>query len=329
MVRQNGGVETSMDRPAVVVSVEHEAAMIGDTLNTLPFILALADRHQCPVHVVGKFNPAVQPLVSHLPVIFASPPAGMSTIAYTANVQRSWDYVGDRHLHMAQGHFALADMPMPELPICLPLRSEWCGLQPGIVISPFCGSEGQGTERHVRVWFADRWMAVIDALLARDDSARVYIGGGPNDDPTPFLRDRVTPVIGYPLPQVLDLIQRAPLFLSIDTGTAHLAHYGGVSRHVLLYSACIMKTTHENPRATVIQAWPSDITPEMVIDAATEILERSVMYVRKDADGDYKVVTEAGEVISRHSCRDWADQAVHKLNSERERVKDQPVSPQP
>lgn len=39
-------------------------------------------------------------------------------------------------------------------------------------------------------------------------------------------------------------------------------------------------------------------------------------YVRKDADGDYKVVTMAGEVISRHSCRDWADQARAALDEE-------------
>jgi hypothetical protein len=71
---------------------------------------------------------------------------------------------------------------------------------------------------------------------------------------------------------VLDLWQRAPITITIDAGTAHLAHFGGVSNHVLLYSVAVMKTTHQNPRATIIQAWPKDITANMVMDAVQTYL---------------------------------------------------------
>lgn len=36
-------------------------------------------------------------------------------------------------------------------------------------------------------------------------------------------------------------------------------------------------------------------------------------YVRKDAENDYVIADDAGRIISRHSCRDWADQALHVL----------------
>lgn len=50
-------------------------------------------------------------------------------------------------------------------------------------------------------------------------------------------------------------------------------------------------------------------------------------YVRKDAENDYVIADDAGRIISRHSCRDWADQALHKLTAIQE--PERSVSPQP
>jgi len=262
----------ALDTAPVVVSVEHGGSMIGDTLNTLPFILHLADQYRRPVHVIGKFHAAIRDLLTDLPVCFDLPSTDGPKISYTLSVQRSWDYVGPRGLHMSQGYFILNDTPRPELPITLPFRTERCELPTGFVVSPFCGSEPANTETHTRVWFVDRWHQVIDRLLAQRPDLPVYVIGGPGDDPVPYLRTGVVPVLGRPLPQVLDLLQRAPVTITIDTGTAHLAHFGGVSNHVLLYSVAVMKTTHQNPRATIIQAWPKDITANMVMDAVQTYL---------------------------------------------------------
>jgi Flp pilus assembly protein TadD/capsular polysaccharide biosynthesis protein len=250
----------------VVVSVQHEAAKIGDSLNIVPFILALALQYGRSICVRGQFSRALRPLVAHLPISFEEIDTSGPRIEYTADVKKSWEYAGPRGMHMLQGYFALAGMAYPDLPISLPLDSEPTPFAPGVVISPFC-AQREDNDRHVRVWFVDRWNAVIDFLLSREPTPRIYVVGGPEDDVGPFLRDGVIPVIGYSFTQVLDLMQRAQLCITIDTGTSHLAHFGRVSRHVLLYPAVNYFNIHVNPRARVIHAWPKEITAEQVIAA--------------------------------------------------------------
>jgi hypothetical protein len=254
------------------VVVKHDAALVGDTLNTIPWMLALATRYNRRVYADGKFSNAVKPLVRGMPICFDAIEGVGPILEYVADVKESWNFTGPRGFHMLQGYFALAGMRPPTLPVTLPLATEPSNLQPGVVVSPFCGSEPQTPERHVRVWYQDRWNVLIEFLLSTGRTSHVYLLGGPHDDPTPFIREGVVPVIDYPLPQVLNLMQHSHLCVTIDTGTSHLAHYGGVDKHLLLYPEVNFPTIHTNPRARMLRAWPADISAEMVISEAAIML---------------------------------------------------------
>jgi hypothetical protein len=205
-------VHRQVDIARLRVVVKHEAPTVGDTLNTVPWMLALAHRYGRDVHADGQFNAAVQPLLATMPIRFDPIEGPGPVIEFVADVRACWDFSGPRGFHMLQGYFALTGMSPPALPVTLPFVQESCDLPTGIVISPFCGGEPQDPERHVKVWYADRWNALIEFLLSTGRTPRVYVIGGGRDDPTPFLRDGVRTVIGYPLTQVLDLMRRAEPF---------------------------------------------------------------------------------------------------------------------
>jgi hypothetical protein len=267
-VEAHRGIDTAQ----LKVVVKHEAQNVGDTLNTIPWMLALAVRYNREVHAGGEFNNAVKALLVEMPIKFGPIEGPGPNIEFVADVKASWEFSGPRNLHMLQGYFALSGMPLPTLPVSLPFMSAPCNLPAGVVISPFCGGEPQEPEGHVRVWYIQRWNALIEFLLSTGRTPCVYVIGGDRDDPTPFLRDGVVPVIGYPLSQVLDLMQRADLCITIDTGTSHLAHFGGVNRHLLLYPEVNFSTIHTNPRARMLRAWPADISADVVINEAARMI---------------------------------------------------------
>ena len=259
------------DAPLRVV-VKHRVEKIGDTLSTIPWMLALSEHYGRDVYAGGQFSEAVKPLVAEMPIRFDPIVGPGPVIEYTADVRASYDFSGPNGLHMSQGYFALAGMIPPGLPMSLPLVSEPSGMPPGIVISPFCGGKPEDPEHHVRSWYTDRWQALIEFLLSTGQAPRVYVIGGERDDPAPLLREGVVPLIGYPLVKVLGLMRCAPLCVTIDTGTSHLAHYGGVNRHLLLYPEVNFPTTVTNPRARMLRAWPKDISANLVISEAAAIL---------------------------------------------------------
>jgi hypothetical protein len=64
----------------------------------------------------------------------------------------------------------------------------------------------------------------------------------------------------------------AALVISIDNGISHLAHFGGVSQHLLLAPACLPASFVANPRGRMIRGVPIDITVQKVLEAAEEML---------------------------------------------------------
>ena len=269
---QSIDVHRQIATASVRVVVRHEAALVGDSLNVVPWMLALAERYGRTVHAGGQFHAAVQPLLAGMPISFDPVEGPGPHIEFVADVKQSWDFAGPRGFHMLQGYFGLSGMSPPPLPVTLPLVAEDCELPPGVVISPFCGSEPQEPEKHVRVWYQARWKAVTDFLLSTGRTRQVYLLGGPRDDPAPFLRDGVIPIVNQPLTRVLDLMRRADLCIGIDTGTSHIAHYGGVDRHLLLYPEVNFPTIHTNPRARMLRAWPDEISADRVISEAANML---------------------------------------------------------
>jgi Glycosyltransferase 61/Glycosyltransferase family 9 (heptosyltransferase) len=275
-----GRSDTSLDRKSstthsctpVGVYIDHEAPALGDSLTAIPWMLEVARLNGTEVHVTGRFNKSLRPLVRLLPLRF-SPVCGPGPVLqYRANVRAAWDAAGPRGLHMAQGHFLVAGMRAPELPITLPLVSEPSTLRPGFVFAPFSASEQIQEGRHAKMWPAERWRGLARHLRARFLRETVYLLGGPNDDPEPYLEEGTVPMLGKPLPQVLHLIRSARLFVSIDNGLSHLAHFAGVGHHLLLYPEITYPALVTNPRARVIRAWPSEITIDEVAACAEEMV---------------------------------------------------------
>jgi tetratricopeptide (TPR) repeat protein len=253
-----------------VVAIENDVPSIGDTLTTLPFIMALSTRTHRTVHVRGQFDQAVKGLVTNLPISFLNPNHEAETEEFVINIKRSREYAKLNKIDLMQAHFAVAGLPVPELPISLPLNPEHCDLPPGLVIAPFAAAGASAAANHIETWLVDRWNIVVDFLLSSGYAETAYVIGSPNDDPTPFLRPAVAPVIGYPLGQVLDLMRRAPLCVTLDPGISHLAHLGAIDHHVLICPEVDQPTLPRNPRGKILRGRPSDLTADQVIAACIE-----------------------------------------------------------
>lgn len=97
------------------------------------------------------------------------------------------------------------------------------------------------------------------------------IGGG-DDDWSQFVDAGAIPLLDLALPEVLYILRRARIFLSIDNGISHLAHFGGVQRHVLLYPAILAPNLVANPRAKSLIGHPQSIGVETVLSACADVL---------------------------------------------------------
>ena len=114
-----------------------------------------------------------------------------------------------------------------------------------------------------------RGMGLVDRAYVLGARSVYACGRTVEDDASAYKAAGIEPVFNRPLAQVLDLIRQAPLLLSIDTGIAHLAHYGGVDRHVLLYPGVFSNLWVPNPRAINVQGGaPISVGTGMIIAAA-------------------------------------------------------------
>lgn len=253
-----------------MIKVRSPRHLIGDSLSLLPFLLELSYQNDIEICVTGVFSEAVKPLIAHLPITFSPEPCAKSD--YATNVQDAFNLCHGprRDLHMAQSYFAMNDMPVPELPIRLDLIESYQCPAPGtVIVAPFSRSD----IGHNKLWYENRWAEVITALIR--DGETVSVIGGDEDDCSPYEAAGATAIKGYSLPNVLSLLWQTDLLLSIDNGISHLAHYGAVDRHVLLYPTCLSPNWARNPGATHVTGHPRDISPRQVIDAATAILGRA------------------------------------------------------
>jgi hypothetical protein len=245
---------------------------MGDALTCVPWLLALAELHDAELVVEGPFNPAVKDLLSSLPLHFDEPDHGryVNDFGYVVQMQAAYSRYSDAkpELHVVQAHFALAGMRAPDLPVILPLRSTPCGLPPSVLVSPFSAHD----RVHERCWFDDRWNDLITRLLIAYGFPIVYVIASAQDDVRPFQRPGVQTVVGRPLTEIVDLIARSPLFLSIDTGPSHIAHLIGKREHVLLYPTYLNPGWACNPQGRLIQAKPIEIMVEHVLEAAAVVL---------------------------------------------------------
>jgi hypothetical protein len=257
----------------VVVNIDHPHAMIGDTITALPFIYYLARMFGRPVHVTGAFSRPVRALLPPGVAVFDGDP-GPTALRFNLGVGPARASAASLGLHACQGFFLLADIAPPPLPMPLDLVAEDCGLPPGVVLAPFTASERNSPDNHVRMWYPDRWRAVADHLANERGLRTIYIIGASNDDFTGFDFPGVTHVIDRPMPQILDLMRKAPLCVTVETGPAHLAHFGGVSKHVLIYGDIHPPALVSTAIGEIVRGRATDVTVDAVRAAIVRVLDR-------------------------------------------------------
>jgi ADP-heptose:LPS heptosyltransferase len=190
--------------------------------------------------------------------------------SHQVSIRKAFDHANINKCHISQSHFITSGTHSPDLPIELPLYAAPCRLAIGAVICPFTASD----EGHSKLWWPERWVAVIDHLVKHRFIGTVYVIGGDADDFEPYRHPNAVPVRNMPLPRVLDLLRQAPVFASADSGPSHLAHFGGVSRHVLMLPGHVAAEVNQNPRGRIIHARASNVTAERMIGEIDRVLAR-------------------------------------------------------
>ena len=247
--------------------IDHRETKIGDTLCVLPLIMQMAEICATDVHVSGAFAAAVRPLVAALPIRFD---ALQADAAITARVDIAVAYNEGRALnqHMAASICRLAGWPLPALPISLALTAAPHDRPAGIVLSPFSGSANPW----YKAWPQSRWLRIVQYLRATQDDP-IYVLAASGEDAAPFAHAGAIPLSGLTLPAVLSVMQRSSLFISIDNGLSHLAHFGAVPRHLLIYPELLPPNLVVNPRASVLRGRPEAIAVAQVIDRIQDLLQ--------------------------------------------------------
>ena len=245
------------------------AALIGDGLVHVPYLAWLCEKHKSRARIAGMNTAVADALGPSYPFEFGPLRPGPLILVNLLDCLHQ----GFNGCHMAQSFFAQYGDPAPSLPITLDLKDEPCFLPPGLVIAPFSRTNSADNNKF---WPHDRWLEVIQTLRGAGMADRVYvIGNSQHDDPSPYRGHGIDLFFDHPLSRVLNLLRQAPLFMSVEGGMSHLAHFGGVYRHVLLYPAKLTPLCWaQNPRGYMVKADPKPINVPVaeVVNAARQVL---------------------------------------------------------
>lgn len=254
-----------------VIYIPVPAGLIGDTLATVPYIIARAKQHGDRVFVGPNFNPHVRALIDGLhPITFGDPlrpPDDMPT--YFLDLSSVWKMcmTDGWRWHMAQGYFVHANLPAPSLPMTVDMHSNLVNWSPGLVISPFSRSNNPADNN--KLWPHERWAEVAERLRDKGVIKDVYvIGSKIHDNFEPYAGSGYYILADLPLPAVLGLLRSAQLVMTLDNGIGHLCHFGGVRNHVMQYPHCLPPRFAESPFARHVRArMPIDITVDDMVNA--------------------------------------------------------------
>jgi len=186
------------------------------------------------------------------------------TCRYSIDASSSFNYcssTGDKH-HMAEGHYLYNHLPAPPLPYLLPMKFEYCPLEPGIVFAPFSRSDYDGN----KFWQFNNWVKLSKKL-----PEPIYVVGSKEDDVTWTTGTSIQPVLGNSCAFINSLLIKSKLLISIDTGISHLAHALGISKHALLYPAVLAPKFVTNPLCKRIRGWPASITVDMMFHLCQQV----------------------------------------------------------
>jgi hypothetical protein len=243
---------------------------MGDALAALPWMWRLARRHDGLRVVDDQLFSPLRPLLPDEMGIYFGPgrPDGPPTLK--VDIHDNFHFCGVRgNVHMCQGYFISAGERPPLLPVTLPLLDDGpADLCRSVVVSPYSRSD----HRHNKAWFDDRWNELIAAVLLHPDVDEVVILSDGIDDTTPLLAPNTRVMESRPLREVLSALRGCRLVISVDNGISHLAHFGGVSRHLLLAPACLPAAFVANPRGRSVRGEPVAVRATTMIDVAREML---------------------------------------------------------
>ncbi len=254
----------------ICVDIVHSEGKIGDTLCVVPLILQLAELAGTEVHVIGAFAEPVKALTQRLPIRFGVPD-GEDAINIRLDVSRAYAQGRLLNLHMVASLCRIASVPVPRLPVALDLVTVSVVLPPGIVLSPFSGSP----DPWYKIWPLSHWLGLTRHLAASQDLP-VYVMGAGGEAADRFADAGAIPLMGLPLPAVLQVMRDAAMFVSIDNGLSHLAHFGTVKQHLLIYPEMLPPRLVVNPWARVLRERAKNISVERVIGHVEEMMRERV-----------------------------------------------------
>jgi hypothetical protein len=247
--------------------------LIGDSLAAVPFMKHLCDMHSTSAYITDGFCLAVRPLVRDYPFLYTEP-SGDIAARYEMPTSEAWheDLAKGWPWHLSQMFFGYNRLAIPPLPSCFPMHSEPCGLKPGVVLTPFSRSNLPDNNK---LWPHERWLRVC-SKMHEWGCEDFYVVGSSQDDFSAYAGNGLIRIVkDEPLPRVLDLLRTSKLVLGLDNGISHLAHFGGVHRHVMIYADCLPPRLAENPLGVHVRGpKPADIMVEQVVAAIDESLKR-------------------------------------------------------
>jgi ADP-heptose:LPS heptosyltransferase len=139
-----------------------------------------------------------------------------------------------------------------------------------IVISPFASSATGN-----KIWQYEKWIELIDKLPPYFSKCIICS----DKDDTSWIPNRsdVTIIQGQSLPIICYLLKQCKMFVSIDTGTSHLAHVLGLTNHVLLYPhhcAIVENTYSRKYKISINNEWKhiTDIPLQPVLNTCINCL---------------------------------------------------------
>ena len=201
---------------------------IGDSICSLPLMKHLADSNE-----FITYGPNLNKwIASNLPSNFVYDPFLTEKDSdYIIGSQKAWDTVvncGHENMHMIEGYFLSQGIRVP-IDYSLSFPRENIDTNIDIIISPYASAVGGN-----KIWQFEKWLELIDSLPSHFTKA--VIGADTDDFSWVSGRKDVKIISGKSLPYIASLLDKCKLFVSIDTGTAHLAHVLGLKNHVLLYA---------------------------------------------------------------------------------------------
>jgi len=248
--------------------------LIGDSISALPFMLERAQKYGRPVFIGPRFNRWVWEGLKWEPHWQRKDAPDPSDIVIPVEPSRSWEYgkANGWPCHISEMHFRVAGVA-PRFLFEVPLPLIQTTDHVDIAIAPFA-SNTDGNHNYIKIWPTLYWQDFC--RWAAGEGRTVTLLCSEQDDHRPYTElPGVLLYAGHSLPRVIDVVARANLLVTIDTGVSHIGQMLRKTNHVLIYPRTLPERFNETPFGqNVYGANPHGIPPQAVIGAARRLLDK-------------------------------------------------------